>query len=103
MTALKSPCHPLFRKGIGILLSLIFVLMLIPAHGIAHDKDKSRWDSKYDTETYIFGITPIPFLIETLSLLPNLKTLDIAMGEGRHGVFLAANLFDVLGLDISAN
>ena len=92
MTALKGPCHPLFLKGVGILLLLLF----FPAHGIAHDKDKSRWDSKYDTETYIFGTTPIPFLVETLDLLPKGKTLDIAMGEGRHGVFLAAKGFDVL-------
>jgi len=102
MTALKGSCQPLIRKGIWFLLLLLLYLLLIPAHGIAHDKDKSRWDSKYDTETYIFGTTPIPFLVETLDLLPKGKTLDIAMGEGRHGVFLAAKGFDVLGLDISA-
>ena len=97
MPALKGPCRPLFRKGIWILL----FLLLIPAHGIAKEKDKLRWDSKYNTEAYIFGITPIPFLVENLDLLPNGKTLDIAMGEGRHGVFLASKGFDVLGLDIS--
>ena len=100
MTALKGPRNILFPKGVWIPL-LLFVL-LIPAHLIAHEKDKSRWDSKYDTETYIFGITPIPFLVENLDLLPKGKTLDLAMGEGRHGVFLATKGFDVLGLDISA-
>jgi len=101
MKVFKRPCKTLFRKGIWTLLFLFLLVALTPAHGIAHDKDKSRWDSKYDTETYIFGVTPIPFLVENLSLLPKGRTLDIAMGEGRHGVYLAAKGFDVLGLDIS--
>ena len=29
------------------------------------------------------------------------KTLDIAMGEGRNGVFLATQGFEVIGIDIS--
>ncbi len=101
MPAPKDPCQPLIRKAIWILFSLLLIILLIPGHGIAHEKDKSRWDSKYDTETYIFGVTPIPFLVDSLDLLPKGRTLDIAMGEGRHGVFLATKGFDVLGLDIS--
>jgi tellurite methyltransferase len=100
MTARKGPCQPLIRKGIWILFFLIFVLTL-SGHGIAKEKDKSRWNSKYDTEDYIFGVTPIPFLVDSLDLLPKGRTLDIAMGEGRHGVYLASKGFDVLGLDIS--
>lgn len=101
MTALKDPCQPLIRKAIWIPLCLLLFIVLIPGHGMAREKDKSRWDSKYDTETYIFGVTPIPFLVDSLDLLPKGRTLDIAMGEGRHGVFLATKGFDVLGLDIS--
>jgi len=101
MIALKGPCQSLIHKGIWVFLIFLIFLLLVPAHGISHEKDKSRWDSKYDTETYIFGITPIPFLVENLALLPKGRTLDIAMGEGRHGVFLASRGFDVLGLDIS--
>jgi 2-polyprenyl-3-methyl-5-hydroxy-6-metoxy-1,4-benzoquinol methylase len=97
MIPLCRPVHPSIFKGI---LILVF-LLLIPAQGIAKEKDKSRWDGKYDTETYIFGKTPIPFLVENLQLLPKGKTLDIAMGEGRNGVYLATKGFDVLGLDIS--
>lgn len=80
---------------------ILALLLLIPITGSAKEKDKSRWDSKYDTETYIFGKEPIPFIKENLHLLPKGKTLDIAMGEGRNGVYLAAQGFDVLGLDIS--
>jgi 2-polyprenyl-3-methyl-5-hydroxy-6-metoxy-1,4-benzoquinol methylase len=101
MTAHKDPFKILFPKGVSILLGLLLFLLLTSVHALAHEKDKSRWDSKYDTETYIFGITPIPFLIENLKLLPKGKTLDLAMGEGRHGVYLATKGFDVLGLDIS--
>lgn len=97
MTALKGPYHLLFLRGIWIL----FICLFLPGHGIAKEKDKSRWNSKYDTEAYIFGVDPIPFLVDSLDLLPKGRTLDIAMGEGRHGVFLATKGFDVLGLDIS--
>jgi len=101
MIALKDLRQPLIHKGIWVFLIFLIFLLLVPAHGISREKDKSRWDSKYDTETYIFGITPIPFLVDNLDLLTKGRTLDIAMGEGRHGVFLASKGFDVLGLDIS--
>ena len=67
----------------------------------AATKDKKRWNRKYDTEQYIFGKTPIAFLQEHVHLLPKGKTLDIAMGEGRNGVFLATKGFQVTGIDIS--
>jgi len=101
MKALKGPRNTLFSKEVWISLCLLLLPLLALAPALAHEKDKSRWDSKYDTETYIFGVTPIPFLVDNLKLLPKGRTLDIAMGEGRHGVFLATKGFNVLGLDIS--
>lgn len=97
MTALKGPSQTLFFRVLWIL----FICLFLSSQAIAKEKDKSRWNSKYDTEEYVFGVTPIPFLVDSLDLLPKGRTLDIAMGEGRHGVFLAAKGFDVLGLDIS--
>ena len=38
---------------------------------------------------------------EHIDLLPKGKALDIAMGEGRNGVFPATRGFHVTGLDIS--
>lgn len=67
----------------------------------AAPKDKERWDEKYKGEAYIFGKDPIPFLVEHADLLPKGKALDLAMGEGRNGVFLATKGFRVTGLDIS--
>ena len=68
---------------------------------LAKPKDKDRWNSKYETEVYLFGEKPIPFLADNVHLLPKGKVLDIAMGEGRNGVYLATQGFEVLGLDIS--
>ncbi len=68
----------------------------------AKPRDKGRWDSKYDQEKYIFGKNPVSFLKDNVHLLPKGKALDLAMGEGRNGVYLATEGFDVKGVDISA-
>ncbi len=67
----------------------------------AKPRDKERWDEKYGTETYIFGKQPVPFLKQNIHLLPQGRALDLAMGEGRNGVYLATQGFQVVGLDIS--
>lgn len=67
----------------------------------ASTQDQERWNRKYGTQDYIFGKEPIAFLKDHVELLPKGKVLDLAMGEGRNGVFLATKGFDVTGLDIS--
>jgi tellurite methyltransferase len=67
----------------------------------AKPRDKERWDKKYGTEAYIFGKEPVAFLKQNVHLLPKGKALDIAIGEGRNGVYLATQGFEVVGLDIS--
>ncbi|HBP87031.1 MAG TPA: class I SAM-dependent methyltransferase [Nitrospirales bacterium] len=67
----------------------------------AAEEDKERWNKKYETERYLFGRDPIPFLQDHLGLLPKGAALDLAMGEGRNGVFLATKGFQVTGVDIS--
>lgn len=86
-------------KRIAILAALFF--LYCGSTVFAKPKDKDRWDNKYSTEVYLFGESPIPFLVENFRLLPKGKVLDIAMGEGRNGVYLATQGFDVTGLDIS--
>ncbi len=83
-----------------VVLTALFFLCTASAV-LAHPKDKSRWNSKYATEVYLFGERPIPFLAHNVHLLPKGKALDLAMGEGRNGVYLATQGFDVFGLDIS--
>ena len=88
--------HP---KYIVVLTTLFFICTVSSV--FAKPKDKDRWNSKYETEIYLFGEKPIPFLVHNVHLLPKGKVLDIAMGEGRNGVYLATQGFEVLGLDIS--
>ncbi len=78
-----------------------FFLLTATTPVSASPRDQERWDAKYENEVYIFGTQPIGFLRDNLKLLPKGKVLDIAMGEGRNGVYLAANGFDVEGIDIS--
>lgn len=90
-----------FHQTIAFLCLTTAFALFIASIGEAAPKDKERWDHKYGTEEYIFGKAPIVFLQEHLHLLPKGKTLDIAMGEGRNGVFLATKGFEVTGIDIS--
>ena len=85
-------------------LNLVFLLILsavIPMVVSAAPNDQTRWDKYYNMEEFLYGIEPIPFLKNNINLLPKNKALDLAMGEGRNGVYLATQGFDVLGLDIS--
>jgi 2-polyprenyl-3-methyl-5-hydroxy-6-metoxy-1,4-benzoquinol methylase len=86
-------------KYLAVLTVLFFTCSVSSL--LAKSKDKDRWNSKYETEVYLFGEKPIPFLADNVHLLPKGKVLDIAMGEGRNGVYLATQGFEVLGLDIS--
>lgn len=73
------------------------------------DVDRVHWDKLYrESHGYVFGVKPVPFLVEVLPQLPRAtadgtkpRALDIAMGEGRNAVYLARNGFDVEGVDIS--
>ena len=64
-------------------------------------EDKKRWDEKYATGAHVSSIEPGAFLRDHVDLLPRGKALDLAMGEGRNGVYLAERGFEVTGLDIS--
>ncbi len=96
---IRSKYSPIRIAVISIFISFFFLSATFPV--FASPKDQKRWDSKYENEVYIFGTKPISFVRDNLKLLPKGKVLDIAMGEGRNGVYLAANGFDVEGIDIS--
>ena len=72
-----------------------------PLPAKAAPEDKERWNQIYQTEEYISGKEAIPFLKLNVDVLPKGSALDIAMGEGRNGVFLARKGFSVTGIDIS--
>ena len=80
---------------------VLLISLTLSADSNAASRDKERWNSKYSTEKYLFGKRPIAFLQEHVALLPKGTALDIAMGEGRNGVFLATKGYEVTGVDIS--
>ena len=100
-TKLPCPPHPFYwyTAALMMLAGLLNALSLGPAFGA--EEDKARWNKKYDTEKYIAGRDPIPFLQNHIDLLPKGKALDLAIGEGRNGVYLATQGFQVTGVDIS--
>jgi 2-polyprenyl-3-methyl-5-hydroxy-6-metoxy-1,4-benzoquinol methylase len=87
-------------KVLSVFLPFL-ALLTWPGAVLADPKDQERWDAKYAQEEYVFGKEPIAFLKEHVHLLPKGKALDLAMGEGRNGVFLATQGFQVIGVDIS--
>ncbi len=86
-----------------IILIVTFAVGIVssPLVSIASEQDHIRWNNKYATDKYVFGREAIPFLQDHIDLLPKGHVLDLAMGEGRNGVFLATKGFQVAGVDIS--
>ncbi len=61
------------------------------------------WDDRYSGAEYLYGTEPSDFLAERFSVLPaGGSILCLADGEGRNGVFLAAQGMRVTGVDSSA-
>lgn len=65
-------------------------------------KDKEKWNTKYDDESYITGKEPCEWFKSHAGLLKKGgKALDIAAGEGRNSVFAASLGYEVVCMDIS--
>ncbi len=62
---------------------------------------KSKWDTEFNTDEYMYGKEPNDFLKENYSAIPKGKVLLIAEGEGRNAVFLAKLGYQVTAVDIS--
>lgn len=61
-----------------------------------------RWENRFNVAEYIFGKGPNYFLVACKPLLPPAgRALAVADGEGRNGVWLAEQGFDVLSIDFS--
>jgi len=74
------------------------------AEGCAHDAVTGpKWDRQYAEPNYIFGTAPNSFLAsEAHRFAPRGRILVPGDGEGRNGVWLAAQGFDVMSVDASA-
>jgi cyclopropane fatty-acyl-phospholipid synthase-like methyltransferase len=65
--------------------------------------DHQHWETRFAGEDYFYGTAPNAFLKTCRPLLPpSGRTLAIADGEGRNGVFLAECGLEVTSLDFSA-
>ncbi|WP_447963126.1 class I SAM-dependent methyltransferase [Nitrospira sp. Ecomares 2.1] len=103
MMMIRVALFPNFSKifVLGLLTPFVLVGFMAIGSSWAAEEDKERWNHKYTTGNYLFGRDPIQFLTDHVDLLPKGAALDLAMGEGRNGVFLATKGFQVTGVDIS--
>lgn len=66
------------------------------------DQLQRFWDKRYSAPDYVYGTDANAFLVAHAGLLPaGGRVLCLADGEGRNGVWLAAQGFDVTSVDIS--
>jgi SAM-dependent methyltransferase len=60
------------------------------------------WDQRYSAAEFVYGTEPNHFLLEHVGHLPaGGRVLCLADGEGRNGVWLARQGFDVTSVDVS--
>jgi SAM-dependent methyltransferase len=57
------------------------------------------WDERYNTPEFVYGKTPNTFLAANSHYLPKGKVLCLAEGEGRNGVYLAKQGYQVEAVD----
>ena len=63
--------------------------------------DLARWVARFDTKDYVFGEQPNAFLRHHAASLTPGRALCVADGEGRNGVWLAEQGWQVVSLDFS--
>ncbi|RYF27917.1 MAG: class I SAM-dependent methyltransferase [Comamonadaceae bacterium] len=75
------------------------------AHGSPQDALRTFWGQRYAAPGYAYGTEPNAFLVQHLPALHALPTgarvLCLADGEGRNGVWLAQQGYQVTSLDIA--
>jgi len=64
--------------------------------------DKDFWNSRFASESYVFGTSPAAFLVDNARYIPpRSRVLVPADGEGRNSVFLAELGHRVVATDIA--
>ncbi len=63
--------------------------------------DSSQWNDRYATAEYVWKAEPNIFLATEAATLPAGRALDLACGEGRNAVWLAAQGWAATGVDFS--
>lgn len=63
--------------------------------------DKSEWDERYRETGWLWSLTPNRFVAEHLADLEPGRALDLACGEGRNALWLAARGWRVTAVDFA--
>lgn len=63
--------------------------------------DAADWDRRYSDTALVWGVAPNALIADILAPLPPGRALDLACGEGRHALWLAARGWDVVGVEQS--
>lgn len=64
--------------------------------------DAAAWDARYAASELVWGTEPNRFVAEELAGLPPGRALDVACGEGRNALWLAARGWHAVGVDFSS-
>ncbi|MFE6054394.1 class I SAM-dependent methyltransferase [Kitasatospora sp. NPDC056446] len=64
--------------------------------------DSRNWDDRYAASELVWGAEPNQWVVRELTGRTPGHALDLAAGEGRNAIWLAARGWDVTGLDFSA-
>ncbi|MFD5467029.1 class I SAM-dependent methyltransferase [Kitasatospora sp. NPDC127059] len=64
--------------------------------------DSQGWDDRYAASELVWGTAPNRWVVRELSGHAPGHALDLATGEGRNAIWLAAQGWEVTGLDFSA-
>lgn len=70
---------------------------------MTYDPEERRqmWDARYGEKGFVFGVDANQFVAASLADLPPGRALDLASGQGRNAVWLAARGHDVTAIDLS--
>ena len=63
--------------------------------------DSEKWDDHFAGEEFVYGKDPNIFLKQNVNAIPEGKVLCVADGEGRNGVWLAKQGYDITSIDFS--
>ncbi len=63
--------------------------------------DSEGWDRLFAQKDRLFPLEPTPLIVELVSTLHAGRVLELGVGEGRHGIWLAAQGWHVTAVDFS--
>ena len=67
----------------------------------ALESERKAYDDIYLTQRDVFSTQPNAFMVRTMTGRKPGRALDVAMGQGRNALWLAAHGWTVTGFDIS--